>query len=76
MRNQNRLREVGGEFLILLVQPLPEARRGLAQIFGIHLGQMSAGFEALVKLIGPQFSDGNPAQQLRQALFAELQKHA
>ena len=61
--NENGLREIGGELLILLVQTRPEAGRGLAQTLGVHFGQMGARLETFVKLIGLQFSDGNPAQQ-------------
>src|SRR6185312_9481796 len=71
--NQNRLREVGGEFAILLFEALPESRERGAQIFGVQLRHMRANLETLVKLIGSELADRNTANELPQTVFSELQ---
>ncbi len=58
--DENGLREIRRKLLVMVVQPLPEPRRGFAQTLGIHFRQMGARLEALIHLIGLQFSDRDP----------------
>src|SRR5215831_5435236 len=56
VRNQNRLREVACEILVVLSDPSPETRDGAAEDFGVDLVEVSANFEALVNLIRLQLA--------------------
>src|SRR5690349_12419882 len=73
VRNQNRLRKVSRKIFIMLAEPRPETRSGLAQRLGVDLVQMRPHLKTLINLIGFQLADRDAAYQLSEGVRAEAQ---
>lgn len=71
MRNQHRLGEILGKFLVPFIDPGPEPWRSLAKMLSVEFCHMRTGLQGIKKLIGFQLSHGNPAHQLRESFLSE-----
>ena len=74
MRHQDRLRQIGGEFVIVLAQARPHPRSGLAQRLRIQLVHVQPGLQPVEELIRLQFPHGNRAHVLLKVLLAQAQE--
>ena len=74
VRNQDGLRDLGGELVIAFADARPDARRGFAERFRIELGEIQHGLEAVVKLVSLQTAHRNAAEQVVKVLLAQLEE--
>ena len=74
-RHQDRLREVGGEIFIVLLEARPEPGCGLTQVFAVELHQARTGLDLVEELIGAQAAHRNVAQQFAEAVLAQREEH-
>jgi hypothetical protein len=68
---QEDLRKIGGEILFAGLNAGPEFGFGFAQRFGIELNEVGAQLEALIDLIGLQFTDRNAADEVAEDVGTE-----
>jgi len=73
VRDQDGLRKITRKIFIVLPEPRPESRSGLAQGLGVDFVEMRSDLKTFVNLIGFQLADRDTAHQLSEGVRAEAQ---